>query len=192
MTRASGPCGVVQALEKIVAADAFERCVRPEARITIDGFGFLSLRCHHPGFFEPGFCCSTVFANQKNFLHCSRAGVKAFQSRRSWILNLKTRRSFSAADFNSTRHDSRNMRALLDDSIEDRVEPADPAMLTFDSAEFHALSVARASRLCRGPLDTGPGVCAQNYHCEHGRGACNWRQFERAAHRSAVVILRAS
>ena len=43
----------------------------------------------------------------------------------------------AAADLDAAGDDPRDVRAVPDDAIEDRVEPADAPVLAFDPAEFH-------------------------------------------------------
>jgi hypothetical protein len=59
-------------------------------------------------------------------------------------LNLKTRRRFSAADFDSARDDSSDVRTILDDAIENLIEPADSPVLSLDPAKFHAVPLTRS------------------------------------------------
>jgi hypothetical protein len=51
----------------------------------------------------------------------------------------------SATYLDSAGHDPRNMRTIGDNLVEDRIESADPAMLAFNSAEFHPRSIPRTS-----------------------------------------------
>src|SRR5580693_3227495 len=90
-----------------------------------------------PSLVQPKHGFFGVVTHDKHFLHSPRPGIKAFQPRQRWILHLKTRRRFSPADLDPSRHDARNVRALPDDKIENLIEPADTAVLAFDSADFH-------------------------------------------------------
>jgi hypothetical protein len=77
---------------------------------------------------------------------------------------------------------------VLDDPVEDRIEPADPAMLTFDPAELHRRSVPEdaaasllrnAATLGHGPLpgepvalskrDAGEAAAQQVFGCQQAR-----------------------
>jgi hypothetical protein len=61
-------------------------------------------------------------------------------------LDLEIRRRFSAADFDSAGNNPRDMRAELDDPIQDRIQPTNTPVLPFDPAELHG-SIVTAMRL---------------------------------------------
>jgi hypothetical protein len=51
----------------------------------------------------------------------------------------------SPANLDPPGHDPRHVRTIFDNAIENRIQPADPAMLTFDPAELHPRDISHRS-----------------------------------------------
>src|SRR6185503_9087937 len=79
-----------------------------------------------------------VRANQEHLLNRPRPVVEALEPGLGRVLHAEARRVLAAADLDAARHDSADVGALLDDPVEDRVEPADAPVLSLDPAELHA------------------------------------------------------
>src|SRR3954468_18530723 len=99
---------------------------------------------------QPGFRLLRIAANQKYFLHGPRPRVKALQPRVRRILHLKVRRCLSAANLDAAWHNSADVRAITHDTVKDRIESANPAMLSFDAAELHCRIIRGNHEVTRG------------------------------------------
>src|SRR5690349_8102209 len=76
-----------------------------------------------------------VGADEEHFLHRARPGVEALQPRIRRVLHLEAWRRLAAADFDAAGDDAADVRTILDDPVEDLVEPADAPVLPLDPAE---------------------------------------------------------
>src|SRR6266496_3409043 len=78
-----------------------------------------------------------IRADEEDFLHRAGAGVEAFQASVGGILDFEIGGGVASAAVDSAGDDSRDVGAVLDDVVEEGVEPTDAAVLAFDSAELH-------------------------------------------------------
>jgi hypothetical protein len=78
-----------------------------------------------------------VAADQEDLLNGARPCVQTLQARARWILDLEAGRRFPAADFDAARDDPADVRAVLDDLVEDLIEPTDATVLALDPAKLH-------------------------------------------------------
>jgi hypothetical protein len=88
---------------------------------------------------KPLGCLRSVAANDEDLLGRPRSQIHALDSGGGFVLKpeLKLHRPFSAAHFDPARDDAGDEGALLDDSIQDRIQPRHASVLPLDSAEFH-------------------------------------------------------
>src|SRR6476659_2402082 len=78
-----------------------------------------------------------IRADEENFLDGAGARVEAFEAGVGGVLDLEAGRRLDAAYFDSSGDDTGDVRAVLDNAVEDRVQPPDAAVLALDAAEFH-------------------------------------------------------
>ena len=93
--------------------------------------------------------------DQKDFLNRPRADIHALQPRLGVVLHLEGIIAFAAPHFDPTGNNSADVRAVADDFIQNRIQPADPAMLTLDPAELHGRRIMR-----RAPISQSPAMMA--------------------------------
>jgi len=89
------------------------------------------------GFDEPIHGLLGIGADQEDFLDGSGGNIKAFESGPGWVLDFEAGGGFAFADVNSARNDPGNIGAIRDDFFQEPVEAGNPAVLAFDSPEFH-------------------------------------------------------
>src|SRR3954466_15934587 len=100
---------------------------------------------------EPRLRLLRIRADQEHLLHGPRPAVQTLEPRIRRILNLKARRRVAPSPLDPPGDDARHVRALLHDQVEQRVEPADAAVLALDAAELHCGIVNRQSSMVNRP-----------------------------------------
>ena len=84
-----------------------------------------------------------IGADEEDFLHGAGGVVETFEAGVGFVLNFEAGRRLAATDLDSAGDDARHVRTVLDDAIEQRIKPADPAMLTLNPAELHEAMINR-------------------------------------------------
>src|SRR5690606_30595717 len=78
-----------------------------------------------------------IGADEEYLLHGAGAGVEALEAGLGGVLDLEAGRRLAPADLDPAGHNARDVRAMLDDVIEDRIEPPNPSVLPLDAPELH-------------------------------------------------------